>query len=70
MKAIGQFAENKQLSKELFQMDQDHEHEHEPTIAPSIDTHNSLEEDASQEEIEAGDATEVTHLFLDRTPNE
>jgi len=45
-------------------------HEHEPTIAPSLDTHNTLEENASQEEIEADKATEVTRLFLDRTPDE
>jgi len=68
MKAIGQIAENNQLTKVLFHMDQ--EIEHEPTIAPSIDTHNTLEEEASEEEIEAGNSTEVTRLFLDRTPDE
>ncbi len=42
----------------------------EPTIAPSIDTHNTLEEEATPEEKERGDSTEVTHLYLDRTPEE
>lgn len=44
--------------------------EHEPTIAPSMDTHNSLEEEATEEEKKRGDITEVTHLFLDRTPED
>ncbi len=48
----------------------DQGNEHEPTIAPSIDTHNTLEEEASREEIEAGNSTEVTRLFLDRTPED
>ncbi len=48
----------------------DQEVEHEPTIAPSIDTHNTLEEEASQQEIETGNSTEVTRLSLDRTPDE
>jgi len=43
---------------------------HEPTIAPSIDTHNTLEADATEEEKENGDTTEVTHLYLDRTPED
>jgi hypothetical protein len=42
----------------------------EPTIAPSIDTHNTLEADATKEEKESGDTTEVTHLYLDRTPED
>jgi hypothetical protein len=40
----------------------------EPTIAPSIDTHNTLEAEPTEEEKERGDTTEVTHLYLDRTP--
>jgi hypothetical protein len=42
----------------------------EPTIAPSIDTHNTLEEEATPDEKESGDSTEVTHLYLDRTPED
>lgn len=42
--------------------------EREPTEAPSSDTRNSLEENASEEEIEHGEYTEVTRLYLDRTP--
>lgn len=44
--------------------------EHEPTIAPGMDTHNSLEEEATDEEKKHGDTTEVTQLFLDRTPED
>lgn len=41
-----------------------------PTVAPSMDTHNTLEEDATEEEVRNNDYTEVTRLYLDRTPNE
>lgn len=41
-----------------------------PTIAPSMDTHNTLEAEATDEEKETGDTTEVTHLYLDRTPED
>lgn len=44
--------------------------EHEPTIAPSMDTHNTLEADATEEDKKRGDTTEVTHLYLDRTPED
>lgn len=44
------------------------EKENEPTIAPSINNHQELEEDATREEIEEGNSTSVTQLFLDRTP--
>jgi hypothetical protein len=44
--------------------------DHEPTIAPSIDTHNTLEEEATEEEKESGNSTEVTRLYLDRTPED
>jgi hypothetical protein len=43
---------------------------HEPTIAPSVDTHNTLEADATEKEKERGDTTEVTRLYLDRTPED
>jgi len=44
--------------------------DHEPSIAPSIDTHNTLEADATEEEKEIGETTEVTRLYLDRTPED
>jgi hypothetical protein len=43
---------------------------HEPTVAPSMEGHDPLEEKASDEEIEKGDYTTVTKLFLDRTPED
>ncbi|WP_167746989.1 hypothetical protein [Cohnella luojiensis] len=42
----------------------------EPTIAPGMDTHNALEAEATEIEKESGDTTEVTHLYLDRTPED
>ncbi|MFS0917742.1 hypothetical protein [Brevibacillus sp. 179-C 1.1 NHS] len=44
--------------------------EHEPTVAPSMYGHDPLEEKATDEEVEKGDYTRVTRLFLDRTPEE
>ena len=44
--------------------------EHEPTVAPSMNGHDPLEETATEEEVEKGDFTEVTRLFVDRTPEE
>jgi hypothetical protein len=44
------------------------EKESEPTIAPSINNHQELEEDATRQEVEEGDSTSVTQLVLDRTP--
>ncbi|WP_429844414.1 hypothetical protein [Brevibacillus sp. FIR094] len=44
--------------------------EHEPTVAPSMYGHDPLEEKATEEEVEKGDYTKVTRLFLDRTPEE
>lgn len=41
-----------------------------PTIAPGLNTHDPLEENASREEIEHGDSTPVIRLYLDRTPEE
>ncbi|MCZ8522906.1 MULTISPECIES: hypothetical protein [Paenibacillus] len=42
----------------------------EPTIAPGMNTHDPLEEKASPGEVEHGDSTPVTRLYLDRTPEE
>ncbi|QQE73143.1 hypothetical protein KDJ56_14565 [Brevibacillus composti] len=43
--------------------------EKKPSIAPGMNTHDPLEEKATPAEIEKGDATRVTRLFLDRTPD-
>jgi hypothetical protein len=42
----------------------------EPTIAPGMNTHDPLEKKATEEDIENGDATSVTRLYLDRTPED
>ncbi|MGG4033830.1 hypothetical protein ABEV74_09005 [Paenibacillus cisolokensis] len=42
----------------------------EPTLAPGMDTHNSLEEEPTAEEAARGNYTEVTRLYLDRTPED
>jgi hypothetical protein len=44
--------------------------EHEPTIAPGMNTSDPLEEKASEEDVERGEFTEVTRLYLDRTPGD
>jgi hypothetical protein len=44
------------------------EKENEPTIAPSTNNHQELEEAATRQEIENGDSTSVNQLVLDRTP--
>ncbi|WP_199929521.1 hypothetical protein [Brevibacillus brevis] len=44
--------------------------EHEPTVAPSMYGHDPLEEKATEKEVEKGDYTKVTRLFVDRTPEE
>ncbi|GAA3406147.1 hypothetical protein ACFFNY_25540 [Paenibacillus hodogayensis] len=49
---------------------QDADHENEPTIAPGMDTHNTLEDEPTEEERRRGEYTEVTRLFLDRTPEQ
>lgn len=43
---------------------------HEPTIAPGMNTHDPLEEKATEEEVRHGDATLVSRLYLDRTPED
>lgn len=42
----------------------------EPTVAPGMNTHDQLEEKATAEEVQKGDYTSVTRLFLDRTPED
>ena len=46
------------------------EQKHEPTVAPGMNTHDAIEEKATAEEQRRGDYTEVTRLYLDRTPDE
>ncbi|MDD9265406.1 hypothetical protein ACFPES_00010 [Paenibacillus sp. GCM10023248] len=42
----------------------------EPTIAPGMNTHDLLEKKATEEDVENGEATSVTRLYLDRTPED
>lgn len=42
----------------------------EATIAPAMNTHDELEEKATDQEEEKGDSTNVTRLFVDRTPED
>ncbi|MBD2867128.1 hypothetical protein [Paenibacillus arenilitoris] len=42
----------------------------EPTVAPGMNTHDQIEEKATEKEIKEGDSTSVTRLFLDRTPED
>lgn len=37
----------------------------EPTVAPGMNDHEELEQEATQSEIERGEYTEVTHLSYD-----
>lgn len=46
------------------------DNERKPSLAPGMDTHQSLEEEPTQEERNRGDVTEVTRLYLDRTPDD
>jgi hypothetical protein len=43
------------------------EKQNEPTIAPSINNDQELEENAAREEVEEGESTSVTRLVIDRT---
>ncbi|MDF2958407.1 MAG: hypothetical protein K0S39_142 [Paenibacillus sp.] len=44
--------------------------QHEPTVAPGMNTHDPLEEKATSEEVEEGESTSVTRLYVDRTPED
>ena len=46
------------------------ENNNEPTVAPGMNTHDELEEKATEKEVQSGDSTSVTRLFLDRTPED
>jgi hypothetical protein len=41
-----------------------------PTLAPGMNTSDPLEEEATKNKKEHGEYTEVTRLYLDRTPDE
>jgi hypothetical protein len=43
---------------------------HEPTIAPGMNMQDDLEERAEEQEVDAGNYTSVTKLYLDRTPED
>ncbi|MED4604172.1 hypothetical protein P9314_26445 [Paenibacillus validus] len=45
-------------------------HPHEPTVAPGMNTHDPLEEKATEQEVRQGESTPVTRLFVDRTPDD
>ncbi|WP_158289696.1 hypothetical protein [Paenibacillus flagellatus] len=49
---------------------EDNAREREPTLAPGMNTSDPLEERASEEDVRRGNSTEVTRLYLDRTPDE
>ncbi|WP_202916329.1 hypothetical protein [Paenibacillus mesophilus] len=51
-------------------LEKDKRNEQEPTMAPGMNTSDPLEEKATAQDIERGEYTEVTRLFLDRTPEE
>ncbi|MDQ0900329.1 MULTISPECIES: hypothetical protein [unclassified Paenibacillus] len=50
--------------------DKSQSNHNEPTIAPGMNTHDPLEKKATEEDIEKGDVTSVTRLYLDRTPED
>lgn len=51
-------------------MDNKNFKKNEPTVAPGMKTHDPLEKKATKKEIKQGDSTEVTQLFIDRTPED
>lgn len=58
------------LGERSWAIVEDNQKDREPTIAPGTNTHNPLEEEATEEEIERGEFTEVTRLYVDRTPED
>ncbi|MEX2414811.1 MAG: hypothetical protein WD424_01595 [Paenibacillaceae bacterium] len=48
----------------------DKDKDHEPTIAPGMNTSDPLEEKTTKKKKERGEYTEVTRLYLDRTPDD
>jgi len=57
----------RQADQEQANKEQTKQEQTEPTIAPGMNTHDPLEEKATGEEIEEGESTSVTRLFVDRT---
>ena len=61
------FKETQEAMDEFFAgVEQDEGNE----IAPGMMTNDPLEQNATPEEIEHGDSTSVTRLYLDRTPED
>ena len=58
------------LVEVIILTDKSQSNRNEPTIAPGMNMHDPLEEQATEEEIEKGDVTSVTRLYLDRTPED
>ncbi|MCT1403625.1 MULTISPECIES: hypothetical protein [unclassified Paenibacillus] len=52
------------------QMGREQHPQDEPTIAPGMETNDDLREEATEDEVDHGEYTEVTQLIIDRTPNE
>lgn len=44
--------------------------DHEPTIASGMNMEDELEQKADEEEVDKGEYTSVTRLYLDRTPED
>jgi len=42
----------------------------EPIVAPGMNTSNPLEKKATKKDNKQGESTEVTRLFIDRTPED
>ncbi|CAG7652759.1 hypothetical protein ACFQI7_13345 [Paenibacillus allorhizosphaerae] len=40
------------------------------TIAPGMNTHDEIEEKATNKEVQEGESSSATHLYLDRTPED
>lgn len=51
-------------------MDKKNPKRNEPTVAPGMNTHDSLEKKAAKEEMKQDDSTKVTRLYIDRTPED
>ncbi|MBO9608149.1 MAG: hypothetical protein J7639_19475 [Paenibacillaceae bacterium] len=51
-------------------MKEKNENHDEPTIAVGMNTHDPLEEKATDDEVEEGESTTVTRLYVDRTPED
>ncbi|MBC8081274.1 MAG: hypothetical protein H7X86_13085 [Gorillibacterium sp.] len=55
------------FKSEVITMDRTYD---EREIAPGLNTEDELDEEATEEEVEEGDSTSVTRLYIDRTPRD